>query len=185
MANSNGRVVLLCTVDSVRETVVRGHSIKLRGWLVHHGSPVGTTILRNLGTAIIGDNHALVVGRINPQVMVVSMRSIRPFKGFTTIRGFMVTHIEDINGLLILGICKDPRIIPGTLTEATVFIYQRPSLPSIFGGVDASFVVFNDGIQSIGILRRNGDPHDAQKSFWKSFFGGKFFPSFPSVGGFK
>ena len=170
MSDSHSGIILLRAIDSVREAIVSSHSVKLRSRLIHHGRPVFSTIFRYLRSPIIGNDHSLIVGRIYPEVMVITVRSIGPFKSLTSISGFVITHIEHIERLLILRIGIDSRIVPSTLTQISVFIYPFPSLSGIFGGKYSPVIIFNDCIESVGIFRRNSNSHDAKQSFGESSF---------------
>ena len=96
MRNSNGRIVLLCSINSIRKMIVRRQSVKLSCWLIHIGTPIFASIKGNLSTSIITNNHSLIIFRRNPQIMMISMRSIVRFVCFSTISGFMIIDIQHI-----------------------------------------------------------------------------------------
>src|SRR5688572_27766788 len=70
----DGRVVLLRTVEVVREFVVQVYLVDLRRDLIHLGRPGLTTIGRDVGAAVVGLHHDAAVGRIYPDVVVVTVR---------------------------------------------------------------------------------------------------------------
>ena len=86
MHNANRRVVLLRAVDAIGKVIVRGNSIELHGRLVVVRRPAVATVGRNLRTTIVGDDHALVVVRIDPQVVVIAVRRIVQTERHTAIR---------------------------------------------------------------------------------------------------
>src|SRR5262249_27085670 len=66
-------VVLLRAVHAVRPLVVGAHVIELRGRLVVDGRPGLSAVVRHARTAIVALDHPARVGRIDPEVMIVSM----------------------------------------------------------------------------------------------------------------
>ena len=64
--DSDGRIVLLSTVDSVGKMVVRCNAVELRGRLVVVACPVFSTIYGDLTSAVIGNDHSFVVVGVNP-----------------------------------------------------------------------------------------------------------------------
>src|SRR5262245_20153119 len=73
-SNAHGRVLLLGAVDAIRDRVVGYDTIELRRRLIHVRRPRGAAVDRNLGAAVVGNDHSLRLGRIDPQVMMVAVR---------------------------------------------------------------------------------------------------------------
>lgn len=59
-------IVLLRTINAIWKMIVGYHTVKLCGGLIVIGSPILTSIKRNLRAPIIGNDHPLVVLRRNP-----------------------------------------------------------------------------------------------------------------------
>ena len=76
MIDTHGRIILLRPIDSVREMIICGHPIKLGCGLIHICRPRFTSIKRYLRSAIICNDHSLIILRVNPKVMMVTMRGI-------------------------------------------------------------------------------------------------------------
>ena len=79
--DANGRVVLLRTVNAVREGIVGGHPVELGRWLIHVGRPRLTRIVTDLCTSVVGNDEAVGVVRCNPQIMVIPVGRITRLKG--------------------------------------------------------------------------------------------------------
>ncbi len=83
--NPHSAVILLSTINAIREMIVCNHTVKLCSRLIVICGPVFSTIITDLGATIITDDHPVRIVRINPQVMVVSMVCIVGSKCFATV----------------------------------------------------------------------------------------------------
>jgi len=162
VAYANGGVVLLGNIDAIGESIVGGNTIELCGGLVVVGAPGGTPVIRNLCSPVVGDNHALVVFRSNPQVVVISVRSAMRFKGFSAIGGVVIGDIHYINAIDVLGVGINFCVVPSPLAQGTAFIYFGPRGSCIVRAINPSLVfVFYDGPHPLWVYWRNGYPNDA------------------------
>ena len=57
---------------------------------------------------------------IDPQTVIVAVRSADSLKIFSAVEGFIKSGVENIHGLLVLRIGKNPGIIPSSLPEIMI-----------------------------------------------------------------
>ena len=182
--DAHAGVVLLRPVDAVGEMIVGGYAVKLGGGLVVVGRPVVATIVGYLGAAIVGHDHPAVVVGVNPEVVVVAMGGIFEGKSAATVFGNAITHVQHVHDVFILGVGINAAIVPGALQQGAILVDPSPGFASILGAVHATFLVFDDGPNSIGILGRNRHPNDAIDAAGHARFIGKVFPSIAAIGAF-
>ena len=141
----NSGVVLLSCIYAVREGVVCRHPVKLCRGLVVIGRPGFSTVITHLGPTIIPDNHAVSVFRRDPQIVVIPVRGVEGFEGAAAIGRAVITNIQHIHQIGVLGVCIDTGVIPGALTKLALAIDLGPGFSSIVTAVKSSFVlVFDD-----------------------------------------
>ena len=113
--DSDGRVVLLRHINSIWEGIIRSNPVKLCRRLIVIGTPRFTAIKTYLGTTIIGHDHTVGIFRCNPKIVVVSVRCVVGFEGLSSIRTFMIAHVEYIDYIFIIGVGIDTGIVPRSL----------------------------------------------------------------------
>src|SRR5215204_4597695 len=69
--SADGAAVLLRTGDPIREAIVGGDMINLRGWLVVPRAPCGCAVKCNDRALIAGEDHASRIVRLNPEFLIV------------------------------------------------------------------------------------------------------------------
>src|SRR6516164_8278320 len=72
--NCYGAIVLLRSVDVIEGTCVGRNVIELRRWLVVLCRPTLARIHRNSRATVISVDHAVRVGRVNPESVVIAVR---------------------------------------------------------------------------------------------------------------
>src|SRR5258705_8603913 len=83
--NNQSRIVLLCSIQLVRELIVRPNAVDFCGWLVHLCRPRPAAIRGDVCASIIRLNHDLAVVRIDPNVVIISVWSSKRKKSLSTI----------------------------------------------------------------------------------------------------
>src|ERR1700683_18614 len=68
-----GGVVLLRAVEVIRKSIVRGHVIELRGWVVVFRGPSLAAVDGNRRPAIIAQNDSRRIIGIDPKSVIISM----------------------------------------------------------------------------------------------------------------
>ena len=81
-ANADGRVVLLRAVDAVLKIVVGGDVVELRGRLVVLRGPVFAAVDADGGAAVVAVDHAICVVGIDPQGVMIAVRSVEACERF-------------------------------------------------------------------------------------------------------
>src|SRR5688572_18040733 len=71
---ADAAVVLLCAVDAVGQLVVDVNVVELAGHLVVDGAPGLAAVEGDVGAAVVALDHALRIGRIDPEVVVVAVQ---------------------------------------------------------------------------------------------------------------
>src|ERR1700757_864418 len=72
--DSDVRIVLLCSVDTIRESVVRRDMIKLGRRLIIEGGPGLAPVCGNRSSPVICINQPLRIIGFDPQAMMIAMR---------------------------------------------------------------------------------------------------------------
>jgi hypothetical protein len=78
--------------------------------------PVFAGVIADIGTTVVGLDHAFGIIGIDPEIVVVTVGCRNLLEGFTTVLGLVEAYIHHINNILIHGIGLDPGVIPGPLT---------------------------------------------------------------------
>ena len=73
--NRYRRVILLRSVEVIRKTIVGDHVIELRRWLVRLVGPTCAAVGAHVGATVIRFNHAVRIIGINPQAVIVAVRT--------------------------------------------------------------------------------------------------------------
>ena len=73
--HGDGAVVLLRAIDMIGVAVVRAEAIKLGGGLIEDTRPARAAIQGHTGTAIVALHHAQGILGVDPQVVIVAVRS--------------------------------------------------------------------------------------------------------------
>ena len=140
--HADAGVVLLGAVDEVVGRAAVGvHRVELRGELVVDGAPRGAGVERDVGPAVVALDHAPVVARIDPQVVVVAVggghrREVRPRVG-----GLPHLQVVHVDGVLVLRIREDVHVVPGPVAQILAVAGQRPGLAEVLGAVEAGRLV--------------------------------------------
>ena len=101
----DGGVVLLCAVDPVGELIVQGDAIELGGGLVHDAGPGLAAVETDVGAAIVAFNHAIRVGRRDPQLVIVAVRRVQGDReGVAAIDGLEEPDVDAVNHVFVLGV---------------------------------------------------------------------------------
>src|ERR1700675_1170472 len=135
----NTGIVLLVAVEAERKLVVGGDVIKLGGRLVHLRGPGRAAIDGDIGAAVIAFDHALRIGRIDPQFVIVTMLGLQRLETLAAIGRTVERGVEYIHAIRILGIGEDRIEIPGPLFDAVLVADERPGLAAVIRAEEAAF----------------------------------------------
>ena len=113
--HTDGCVVLLRAVNPVRKLVINIHPVNLCGRLVVNGGPGLSTVETDISAAIVALYHALVVERIYPKIVVVTMRCRNFVKIFSAVGRFPHLEIGDIYRVWMGCIRKYMGVVPGSM----------------------------------------------------------------------
>ena len=157
-------VVLLGAVDEVvRGAAVGVHGIELRGELVVDGAPRGAGVERDVGAAVVALDHPPVVARVDPQIVVVSVRSGHLIEVRAGVGRLPHPQVVDVDGVLILRIRKDVHVVPGAVAQILARARKRPGLAEVVRAVEAGRRVgFDQRPHPPGSGGRGGDADLAQ-----------------------
>ena len=159
-----GAVVLLRAVNAIGKIVVRGDVIKLRGWLIHLRGPIFAAIHGNGGAAIVAVDHAIGIIGIDPQTVMVAVRSGDAFERFASIDGTIQPGVGDIDFVGIFRVGPQVREIPGALPEAMIFIDKRPVFAAVAAAIQAALFRFDQRVNNIRIFAGYAHADAAQRA---------------------
>src|SRR5215210_4703919 len=120
--SADGAAVLLRTRDPVREAIVGGDMINLRGWLVVPRAPCGCAVKRHDRALIAGEDHAFRIVRINPELVIVvpTWRTFDWRPCFAGVGRAIHRRIHYVDNISIFWIDSDFLEIPASVPEALV-----------------------------------------------------------------
>src|SRR5690349_21024981 len=95
--------VLLRAADMVWNIARGGHVVKLRGGVLLAG-PRLSAVDGDVAAAIVAVDHALRIGGVDPQVVVVPVRRPKLAIRLAPIGGFVEARVQDVNRVLALGV---------------------------------------------------------------------------------
>src|SRR5690606_31268576 len=106
-------VVLLGAEDVVVRPVVDGDVVELRRRLVVDGGEGGAAVERDVGAAVVALDHALVVTRVDPDVVVVAVGRGDRVEGAPAVVGAMQVQVVHIDRLGVHRVGGDVGVVPG------------------------------------------------------------------------
>ena len=136
-----------------------------------------------MGTAIIALHHPVRIGRIDPQIMIVTMRSGHFGKAGAAIGGLPHLVIGDIQGVSVLWVGKDMRVIPRPVNQVAVRRDPGPAVAIIFGPVKTGIMLIslNKSEYTALLCRRNRHTHLAQHAGRKAGRSGDVLPAVTTI----
>src|SRR4029077_1276239 len=102
--DADGGIVLLRAVDAIEEIVVGGDVVELGGGLIVLRSPIFAGVNADGGAAVVTVDHAGRIVGIDPQSVVVAVRSQEALEGFAAVGGAEEPGVCDVDGVRVLGI---------------------------------------------------------------------------------
>ena len=124
--------------------------VELRSRLVVLWCPSRAAINSNRHAAIIRLNHAFGIGGVNPQSVVISVGDGQRVEDSSAIRGTKKAEIEQIDGILVLRICIDVILVPGSHPQGIV-VHHLPVRAPVVGAIQRVFLRFDHRVDTIGI----------------------------------
>src|SRR5438874_717035 len=163
--NTHARIVLLCAVNVVRESVVHRNVIKLRGGLIVLSRPRFSAVERDTHATVIGVRKPIRILRIDPKSVVIAVTRWQQIKGFAAINRTKQPGVHEINCVSGLWISINFAEIPGALPKAAVIIYTGPMLSGVIGTIKSALFRLDDRINAVRIGTGNRDSDLTEDSF--------------------
>src|SRR5258708_30202700 len=90
--------VLLRAINVVRELIVHGHVIELRRGLVVPRTPAPAVVHAHAHALVAAENHALRVGRINPQgvIIIAAGSALDSFESLARVAGPVKRNVGQV-----------------------------------------------------------------------------------------
>src|SRR6202012_407402 len=124
-------LILLGSVDSVGDLIIRDYTIDLRGWLVQLSRPRLSSVHRDGSSAIVAFDHYLRVFRVDPEIVIVAVWHGNRVESFSTVRGSEEISIGGVDHVRIFGIGKDVPVIPRAPEKGALRVDADKALSSI------------------------------------------------------
>src|SRR5579864_1250225 len=115
----------------VEEFVIRFDVVKLPGWLIVLECPVLPSIHGNCRAPVIPHDQSLWVSRVDPQGVIIPMRSGDESECLSSISRPIGTEREYVDSIDASGIGKDVSVIPRSPAKVVVPIDLCPVLPAV------------------------------------------------------
>ena len=130
--NNDRRVVLLGAVKFVRKLIVDPNAVDLRGGLVQLRRPRSATVGRNIRAAVVRLNQRLTVFRIDPDVVVITMRRAEGGERAPAVSRFEETFGAPVHHICVCWIGAQCHVIKRPLNQSALRIDQLPGLTRVF-----------------------------------------------------
>ena len=119
----NRAVVLLRSVDAVGPLVVHIDPVHLRGLLTHLVGPALAAVEADVGPAVVRVDHVHRVVGVDPEIVVVPVRNLDALgERAAAIDGLVELHVQDIDGIFVVGVGVEVDVVPGTLAKRRVAV---------------------------------------------------------------
>ena len=135
-------VVLLASVDHVRELVVDVEVVELRGRLVVDRRPRVAGGERHPGTAVVGADHAVGILRIDPEAVVVAVGCDELGELVATVDRLPRLHVEHEHRVGVGRMGDDVHVVPGPPRQLGLARGLDPRVAVIVAAVQAALTTF-------------------------------------------
>ena len=143
--NADAGVVLLGGIDAIGKLIVDVHAVKLGGKLVVNRRPSFSAVIRNTSSTVVSLHHSLRIFRVDPKVVIVSVRSSDFAEISTAVGRFPHLQVCNINSIGVLRISENVAVIPWTVNQITVSGSLHPAFPAVVRAVKSCFFCFDNG----------------------------------------
>ena len=164
--------------------VGHGDVVELRGGVLLAG-PRLAAVEGDVAAAIVAVDHAQGVGGVDPQVVVIAVRSLDGAESFSAVGRPEHAGVEDVDGVFGLGVGIHTRVVESALAHGAVFVDQLPVSAGVIGDVQAALVVFDHGVDTVGIAAGDGHADLADDSRGQAGIARDLSPVIARVGGFE
>ena len=157
-------VVLLGAVDAVGELVVDGDPVELGRRLVVLGGPGLAAVHADVGAAVVPLHHDVGLLRVDPEVVVVGVRSAHPFPGGPGVDGTEEADVRAPDRVRIGRVGVDVAVVPAAREQFRLVAHLLPGVAVVLGAEDAAaaFRRCDDRPQTAAPRRRRGDADPAE-----------------------
>ena len=155
-------------VDAIEKIVVGRDVIELRSGLIVLRGPILAPVDGNGCAAVVAVDEAIRIFRINPERVMVAMRRVEPFEGFSGVNGAVDACIGDVYLVCIFRVSPNVREIPGALPEAVIVSDERPFRAAIVAAIQAALLRFDERVNDVRIAAGNRDADAAKRAFGKT-----------------
>src|SRR6185503_15038609 len=135
-------VVLLRGVDKVRPARVDLDAVQLGGGLIVLRRPGPSAVTRDVGAAVVAVDQDLVVGRADPEVVVVAVRRAERRPRLAAVHRLVGAGVYRVRGVDVLRVGVDVHVVEGALQQVARAVHLRPALAAVLRGEDAAVVPF-------------------------------------------
>ncbi len=180
--DAHGRVVLLGAVDAVGRPGVCRDVVHLGGRLVVEGRPGEAAVEGDGAAAVVAQDHALRVGGVDPEVVVVAVGRGDLMEGGAAVDGAPHFDVQAPDGIRVLRVGREVGVVPGALAEVAVLVEALPGLAAVVGAEDAPLLVLDQGPNAVGLGGGDGDADLALDPLGHAGLVGKVGPGFAAVG---
>ena len=156
-ANDHAAVVLLTGIQLVREIVIGGDVIELRRGLVVLRAPAVAAIHRHRHATVVGVDHVAAVARVDPELMIITVRGLDHLESPAAVDRLEHRRIHDPHDVGVLRIGGELHVVPAARLDQAILGLPRPALAGIIGAIQAAALGLDDGVDAVGIRRRDAD----------------------------
>ncbi len=182
--DADGGAILLRAADVIRNVAGGRDVIELGGGVLLAG-PGLAAVDGDVAAAIVAFDHARGIGGVDPEIVIVAVRSAESAVGLAAVGRFVEAGVEDVHRVLGLGVGIDARVVEGALAQAAIFAGELPGGAGVIGDEDAAVLVFHDGVDAIGIAAGDGDADLSDDAGGHAGIAGDLGPVVAAVGGFE
>jgi hypothetical protein len=155
--NTNSGVILLGSVDPIRELIVGCYMVKLCRRLIILPGPRNSSIITHICSSIVGVYHPLWISGIDPEVVIIPMGDPDRSVGLAPVNRAVKTCVENIDCFLVFRVSINPRVIKSPLSKPAFRIDSPPGLPPIFRAENTSLLGLYDSPDTLRVGWRDCD----------------------------
>src|SRR4029450_3664103 len=118
-------------LNPVGPLIVRAHVVELRGRLIVDGRPRLAAVERHAGAPVVALDHAAGAARIDPEVVVVTVRRRHLREALAAVDGLPQGVVHHPQGVGVARIGDYVHVVPGPAAQARLLAAALPGLTAI------------------------------------------------------
>ena len=178
-------VVLLGRIDAVGELVVGVHMVELRRRLRVLARPGRPAVEGDRRAAVVPEDHARGVRRVDPEEVLVAVRGIELLEGLPAVDRLEDAQVHHVDGVLVRRVRGHRGVVPAPHPHPRVVVHPRPGGTGVIGPEEAARGVggLDVGVDPVRVRARDVEPDLAEGAPWDAGRPGQLRPRVATIRG--